>query len=74
VTNGIDTPLNPSEPPTRDPALDRPPAHSQSQELPTSNNPMLILSELSNPMVNRTGRGFSMRDMGNPRLIGHRHQ
>jgi hypothetical protein len=64
--------MHPTKLSSRDPVLDRPSPHPQNQELPTSNNPVLTLSEVSNPIVNRTKRGFSMPDMGNRRFVGHR--
>jgi hypothetical protein len=74
MANGIDTPLNAAELPTRDPIFDSSPLHPQRQELLAADDTMLSLGELSNSVVKRTRRGFSAPDMGNPRLVDHRCQ
>jgi len=59
VPDRIRAPLNATELSARDSILDRPSSHSQLQQLPSTDDSVLGLCQLPNPLIDRTKRRFT---------------
>jgi hypothetical protein len=71
MTNGVNAPLHTPESTLGDPMLNRTPPRPQVKQLPPSHHAMLPLGKVSDPVIDRARRRFSMDDMGNRRFIEH---